>query len=94
MRLRRGARAFSLTLDTKKDRSVKMASKLASMIQGAFKPQTLGYSVVYGAAMTVPAFAAVYAGRACYVMTMDHDYYKDQSRQRYLDKQTIFYKEL
>lgn len=38
--------------------------------------------------------AVVATTRAAYIATMDHSYYKAQSRQRYLDKQVVYFKEL
>jgi len=46
-----------------------------------------------GGAYGVGLAGVVGMGRAGYVTLLDHDYYKNESRQRYLDKQVIFGKE-
>ncbi|CAD7945528.1 unnamed protein product [Amoebophrya sp. A120] len=74
-----------------------MAAALRS-IGSAFAAQTqpgsAGYSLAFGAACGIGLSGLVAAGRAGYVLFLDHDYYKLQSRQRYLDKQTIFFQGL
>jgi hypothetical protein len=67
--------------------------KVASKIGGNFAPGSAGYSVLFGGLYGVGLAGVVATGRAGYVTLMDHDYYKNESRQRYLDKQTIFSQE-
>ena len=70
-----------------------MASQLATKLAGAFTPPSAGYSFFVGGVCGVAASGAVLAARSVYVSLFDHAYYKDQSRGRYLEKQTIFLKE-
>merc|ERR1712196_649734 len=71
-----------------------MGSKILGGIRSNFQVGTLGYSLAYGGVCGIIGSGLVVAGRAGYVTFLDDDYYKDQSRQRYLDKQTVFFKEL
>ncbi|CAD7950850.1 unnamed protein product [Amoebophrya sp. A25] len=57
-------------------------------------PGAAGYSLAFGAVCGIGLSTVVAGGRALHVLLADHDHYKLQSRQRYLDKQTIFFQEL
>eukprot|EP00397_Hematodinium_sp_SG-2012_P057786 GEMP01072546.1.p1 GENE.GEMP01072546.1~~GEMP01072546.1.p1 ORF type:complete len:119 (+),score=34.91 GEMP01072546.1:52-408(+) len=57
------------------------------------RPGAVPYSLLYGAAVGVGLSALVYAGRTAHIVLFDYDYYKLQSRRRYLEKQDIFFQE-
>lgn len=59
-----------------------------------FKPATFLYSGIIGAAVGTGIAGAVYVARAFHVMLFDEEHYRVQSRQRYLEKQFLFFKQL
>ena len=59
-----------------------------------FKPGTFLYSGLFGAAVGTTLAGAVYVGRALHVVLFDEEHYRVQSRQRYLEKQFLFFKQL
>jgi hypothetical protein len=63
-------------------------------ITAYFKPGTFLYSGLFGAAVGTGLAATVYGMRVINVFLFDEEYYRVQSRQRYLEKQYLFFKEL
>ena len=59
-----------------------------------FKPGTFLYSGLFGAAVGTGIAGAVYGLRAFHVILFDEEHYRVQSRQRYLEKQFLFFKQL
>lgn len=59
-----------------------------------FKPGTFLYSGLWGAAVGTGLAGVVYGARAVHVLLFDEEHYRVQSRQRYLEKQYLFFKEL
>jgi hypothetical protein len=59
-----------------------------------FHKGTFLYSAVFGATLGVGLAGAAYFGRAVHVAFFDEEHYRVQSRQRYLEKQFLFFKEL
>ena len=59
-----------------------------------FKPGTFLYSGIFGAAVGSGLAACVYALRGVHVMLFDEENYRVASRQRYLEKQFLFFKQL
>jgi hypothetical protein len=59
-----------------------------------FQPGTFLYSALFGAALGVGLAGGAYAGRVIRVTFFDEEHFRVQSRQRYLEKQYIFFKEL
>jgi hypothetical protein len=51
-------------------------------IMGQLAPGSAGYSLLFGAAWGIGISGLVWAGRGIYIAGCDHDYYKNQSRQR------------
>ena len=52
------------------------------------------YSALFGAAVGTGLAGAAYLGRAVHVLLFDEEHYRVQSRQRYLEKQFLFFKQL
>jgi len=69
------------------------AARFTSCVKSNLRPGAVPYSLLFGAAVGVGLAGVVYAGRTMHVVFFDHDYYKAQSRRRYLDKQSIFFRE-
>lgn len=59
-----------------------------------FTPGTFLYSALFGAAVGTGLAGVAYLGRAGHVLFFDEEHYRVQSRQRYLEKQFLFFKEL
>ena len=59
-----------------------------------FKPGTFLYSGLFGAAVGCGLAGAALTVRALHVLFFDEEHYRVQSRQRYLEKQFLFFKEL
>jgi hypothetical protein len=60
----------------------------------SFSRGTFLYSAIFGSAVGVGLAGAAYLGRAVHVAFFDEEHYRIQSRQRYLEKQYLFFKEL
>ena len=59
-----------------------------------FTAGTFLYSAILGAAVGTGLAGAVYVLRAGRVLLFDEEHYRVQSRQRYLEKQFLFFKQL
>lgn len=59
-----------------------------------FKPGTFLYSGLFGAAVGTGLAGSVYGTRAFHVMLFDEEHFRVSSRQRYLEKQYLFFKQL
>ena len=59
-----------------------------------FQSGTFLYSALFGATVGVGLAGAAYLGRVVHVAFFDEEHYRIQSRQRYLEKQFLFLKEL
>lgn len=59
-----------------------------------FKPGTFLYSAMFGAAVGTGLAGAVYGLRSFHVLLFDEEHYRVSSRQRYLEKQYLFFKQL
>jgi hypothetical protein len=59
-----------------------------------FKAGTFLYSALFGAAVGVGLAGGAYLGRAVHVAFFDEEHYRVQSRQRYLEKQYVFFQQL
>ena len=70
-----------------------MLAKVGDAVKNQLKPASGCYSLMYGGALGVAFSGVVGLGRVGYVTLFDHDYYKNQSRLRYLEKEAIFFKE-
>jgi hypothetical protein len=69
------------------------ASRFTSCIRSNLRPGAVPYSLLFGAAVGAGLAGVVYAGRTLQVVLFDHEHYNAQSRRRYLDKQSIFFRE-
>lgn len=58
------------------------------------KPGTFLYSGLFGATVGTALAGAVYSVRALHVLFFDEEHYRVQSRQRYLEKQYLFFQKL
>jgi hypothetical protein len=63
-------------------------------IPNYFKPGTFLYSGIFGALVGTSIAGAVYGIRAVHVLLFDEEHFRVQSRQRYLEKQYLFFKQL
>ena len=59
-----------------------------------FMPGTFLYSGLLGAAVGVGLAGTAYVFREGHVLFFDEEHYRVQSRQRYLEKQFLFFKQL
>lgn len=63
-------------------------------IPNYFKPGTFLYSGIFGAAFGSALAGTVYGLRALHVLLFDEEHFRVQSRQRYLEKQYLFFQQL
>ena len=63
-------------------------------IPNYFKPGTFLYSGIFGAAVGTALAGSVYGLRALHVLLFDEEHFRVQSRQRYLEKQYVFFQNL
>mmetsp|Transcript_124927 Transcript_124927/g.216580 ORF Transcript_124927/g.216580 Transcript_124927/m.216580 type:complete len:117 (+) Transcript_124927:92-442(+) len=68
-------------------------ARMATWGMSKFKVGTPLYSLGFGAVAGIGVSALVYGYRTLSVVCFDHEYYKMQSRKRYLEKQLIFQRE-
>ena len=63
-------------------------------IPNYFKPGTFLYSGIFGAVVGSALAGTVYGFRALHVLLFDEEHFRVQSRQRYLEKQYVFFQQL
>lgn len=63
-------------------------------IPNYFKPGTFLYSGIFGAGVGSALAGTVYGFRALHVLLFDEEHFRVQSRQRYLEKQYVFFQQL
>jgi|LauGreDrversion4_2_1035121.scaffolds.fasta_scaffold159314_3 hypothetical protein len=63
-------------------------------IPNYFKPGTFIYAGIFGVALGSGLAGTVYGLRALRVLLFDEEHFRVQSRQRYLEKQHLFFKQL
>ncbi|EER20158.1 conserved hypothetical protein [Perkinsus marinus ATCC 50983] len=69
-------------------------AKMGSRVGSNFKPGTFIYSALFGAALGVGVAGADYIFRNIKVRFADKEHLILMSRQRYLEKQAVFYQQL
>jgi len=68
-------------------------NRFVNFTKSNLRPGAVPYSLLFGGTVGVGLAGVMYAGRTAYVTNFDFEYYRNQSRRRYLDKQSIFFSE-